>query len=62
MKTQDAVYYGGLIAGMILGAWLLRELGVTGLFQLLGGLALGAGYTAEQVYSNSREKESPTKL
>jgi hypothetical protein len=24
MKTQDAVYYGGLIAGMILGAWLLR--------------------------------------
>jgi hypothetical protein len=57
MKTQDAIYYGGLIAGMILGAWLLRELGVTGIFQLLGGLALGVGlgYTAEQVYSNSQE-------
>jgi hypothetical protein len=37
---------------------------VTGLFQLLGGLAVGVGvgYTAEQVYSNSREKGSPTKL
>jgi hypothetical protein len=56
MKTQDAIYYGGLIAGMILGAWILREMGVTGLFQLLGGLAFGfgLGYTAEQVYNGSQ--------
>lgn len=57
MKTQEAVYYGGLIAGMILGGWLLQELGITGIFQLLGslGLGVGIGYTAEKVYNGSRE-------
>ncbi len=58
MQIQDAIYYGGLIAGMILGTLILREFHVPGLGQLLGGLVLGVGlgYVAEQAYSRGRER------
>jgi hypothetical protein len=57
MQLQDAIYYGGLITGMILGTLMLREFGVPGLGQLIGGFALGVGigYVAEQAYRKSRE-------
>jgi len=54
MKTTDAIYYGGLMVGIIIGTLVLRELGVTGIWQLIGSLVLGVGvgYAAERAYSS----------
>ena len=43
MNPKDAPYYIGLIAGIMIG-WLgLRALGVTGIIQFIGALAVGIG-------------------
>ena len=56
LSTRDAIYYGGLIGGMIVGVTLMRALGFGGIIQLLGGVVVGVGlgYVLEQVYKSSR--------
>lgn len=58
MKTNDAIYYGSFMAGMIIGTLILRELGVTGILQLIGGVALGVGvgYAMESAYDGGRNE------
>ena len=55
MKIADAIYTSGLILGMIIGTLLLGKIGVTGIWQLLGGLVtgVGLGYMVESVYNSS---------
>jgi hypothetical protein len=56
MSTKDAIYYCGLIVGMIAGTLVARQWIANGLIQLGCGLAVGVGcgYVAEQLYSNLR--------
>jgi len=43
MSKKDAVYYVGLIAGLIAGALVMRALGFGQLMQLLGSVVVGVG-------------------
>jgi hypothetical protein len=64
MNAKDAVYYVGLIGGMIVGTLAARQLGIVdwlagfglppGIGQLLCGIVVGVGcgYLAEQLYTN----------
>ncbi len=53
MSAKDAAYYIGLFGGLIAGTLALRAMGISGIFQLLGGLVVGVGcgYLAERVCS-----------
>ncbi|HJU55976.1 MAG TPA: hypothetical protein VJ715_15430 [Pyrinomonadaceae bacterium] len=54
MNPKDAPYYIGLIAGIMIG-WLgLRALGVTGIIQFIGALAVGIGVAlvAERLHAS----------
>jgi hypothetical protein len=55
MNPKDAPYYIGLIAGLIIGTLGLKALGVTGIFQFLGALAVGIGIAlaAEHIHKSN---------
>lgn len=57
MSTKDAVYYIGLMVGLIAGTMTLRMLGVGGILQLIGGLVVGVGvgYLAERAYGGVKQ-------
>jgi F0F1-type ATP synthase assembly protein I len=61
MKARDAVYYGGLMVGIIVGTLTLRMLGVSGILQLVGGLVVGVGlgYLAERAYGVEQSCPNP---
>ena len=56
MNKDEAVYYVGLMVGLICGTLLLRAMGVGGIWQLVGGLVVGVGfgYVAERLYKGSK--------
>ena len=56
MNTKDAVYYVGLMGGLIVGTLVLRSLGVGGILQFAGGIVVGVGcgYLAERAYSGPK--------
>jgi len=43
MTRNDALYYGGLMGGLIVGTLALRAMGMPSLIQLVGGLIVGVG-------------------
>lgn len=53
MSAKDIVYWIGLFGGLIIGALVMRVLGVGGIFQFLGALVfgVGCGYLAEKTYT-----------
>lgn len=59
MNTKDAVYYAGLMGGLLVGTLVLRSFGVGGILQLVGGLVVGVGcgYLAEQACSNPKSSK-----
>ena len=54
MDPKDAPYYIGLIAGLIIGTLGLRALGVTGILNMIGALAVGIGVAlaAERIHAS----------
>jgi hypothetical protein len=54
MDPKDAPYYIGLIAGLIIGTLGLKALGVTGIFQFIGSLAVGiaVALAAERIHAS----------
>ena len=54
MNPKDAPYYIGLIAGLIIGTLGLRALGVTGILQFIGALAVGIAIAlaAERIHAS----------
>jgi F0F1-type ATP synthase assembly protein I len=55
MGPKDAVYYVGLIGGLIVGTLAARQwITDHGLIQLICGVVVGVGcgYLAEQIYNN----------
>jgi hypothetical protein len=53
MKVQDAVYYVGLMTGMIVGVLSSRALGYPSLYGVIAGVVIGVGvgYVAERAWS-----------
>ena len=53
MSAKDAVYYVGLIVGIIVGTLVTRSLALGPIYQIIGGLGtgVGLGFVAERVYS-----------
>lgn len=60
MSAKDAIYYGGLIAGTIVGVVFMRQWTDNNLIQLGVGVALGVccGFVAEQILTKSSEPPS----
>lgn len=54
MDPKDAPYYIGMIAGLIIGTLGLKALGVTGILQIIGALAVGIGVAlaAEHIHKS----------
>ena len=54
MNPKDAPYYIGLMMGLIIGTLGLRALGVTGILQFIGSLAIGIGVAlaAERLHAS----------
>ena len=52
MKKREAVYTGGMMAGIILGTFILRPLGFNNIIVLIGGIVIGigVGMVAEQTF------------
>lgn len=60
MNFKDVPYYLGLMGGLIVGSLALGMAGVSGLWQLLGGLAVGvgAGYVLDQAFGRRGRDEN----
>lgn len=56
MQTKDAIYWIGLMAGLVIGSQIMKMLGIGGILQFLGGLVLGVGcgLLAERLYVRSK--------
>lgn len=54
MDPKQAPYYIGLIAGLIIGTLGLKALGVTGILQFIGSLAVGiaVALAAERIHAS----------
>ena len=59
MSIKDVPYYVGLILGLVVGTLALRLMGVSGIFQLLGGLAVGvgAGWVLDQMFGQAAQRK-----
>ena len=57
MSIKDAVYYAGLMAGLIIGTMTMRALGASGILQMLGALVVGValGFAAQKVYESGKQ-------
>ena len=56
MSTKEAVYYAGLMVGLIIGTFVMRALGIGGILQILAALVVGVGtgFVAQKLYENSK--------
>src|SRR5262245_11577773 len=52
MSNKEAVYYVGLMGGIMIGCLGLQAMGIGGIVALIGGLVcgVGLGYVAERAY------------
>ncbi|MEW6212010.1 MAG: hypothetical protein AB1631_26880 [Acidobacteriota bacterium] len=57
MSIKDAVYYAGLMVGLIIGTLTMRALGAGGILQILGALVVGVGLgvVAQKLYESSKQ-------
>jgi positive regulator of sigma E activity len=57
MSIKEAVYYAGLMVGLIIGTFAMRALGANGILQILGALVVGVGlgFVAQKLYESGKQ-------
>lgn len=59
MNIKDAIYWIGLFLGLIIGAQVMKLLGIGGILRFLGALVVGVGlgWLAERVYASGKNSK-----